>query len=117
MALFISPQEAENIFGNLFGFLRDDPVFRDRLRRQDMSVRLVQIDPHCCFCISADEFHIGESVPEQATVTIRRSCDVAHSLWLGKLLVPTAIATRKVRIQGQGRPGPGPRAHPAPGFR
>jgi hypothetical protein len=28
------------------------------------------------------------------------TCDTAHKLWLGQLLVPVALATGKVRIKG-----------------
>ncbi|MET8129293.1 SCP2 sterol-binding domain-containing protein [Streptomyces sp. NPDC005065] len=101
VAIFSSPEAAEEIFGKLFGILRDDEEFTSRLRKHHMSVRLTQTDPDCRIYISADELVIGSAAPEQATITIRMSSDTAHALWLGKLMMPTAIATRKVRIQGK----------------
>jgi putative sterol carrier protein len=99
--IFDSTETAEEIFGKLFGILTDDEEFTSRLRKHDMSVRLTQTDPACLIYISSEELVIGAEAPEQATVTIRMSSDTAHSLWLGKLMMPTAIATRKVRIQGK----------------
>lgn len=101
MPVYESPEAAEEIFGGLFQILRDDAEFTSRLRKHDMSVRLVQTDPDVQIYVSADALIIGAGAPEQATVTIRMSSDTAHLLWLGKLMMPTAIATRKVRIQGK----------------
>jgi putative sterol carrier protein len=51
--------------------------------------------------MSADQVLIGDDVPDSSTVTIKMSCDTAHALWSGTLMMPTAIATGKVRIRGK----------------
>jgi putative sterol carrier protein len=44
---------------------------------------------------------VGEEAPESASITIKMSCDTAHALWMGTLMMPTAVATGKVRIRGK----------------
>jgi hypothetical protein len=38
--------------------------------------------------------------PYDPAIRIRMSCDTADSLWRGKLLMPIALATGKVRLRG-----------------
>ncbi|MYV56713.1 SCP2 sterol-binding domain-containing protein [Streptomyces sp. SID3212] len=101
MAVFESSAAAEEIFGRLFGILLEDEAFTSQLRAHDLSIRLTQTGPDCNIHVSADKLIVGADAPEDATIKIKMSSDTAHSLWLGKLMMPTAIATGKVRIRGK----------------
>ena len=41
-----------------------------------------------------------DSRPAPPVITIKMSCDTAHALWSGKLLLPLALATGKLRVRG-----------------
>ncbi|MCG7206183.1 MULTISPECIES: SCP2 sterol-binding domain-containing protein [Streptomyces] len=101
MAVFESTEVAERVFGTLFEILLKDEQFTSQLRAGDMSVLLTQTNPDCVLHVSADALTIGADAPEQATIRIKMSSDTAHQLWLGKLMMPTAIATGRVRIRGK----------------
>ncbi|MFD6308933.1 SCP2 sterol-binding domain-containing protein [Streptomyces sp. NPDC060223] len=100
MAVFESTQVAERVFGTLFEILLKDEQFTSQLRASNLTIRLTQSDPECIVHVSADALTVGADAPEEATVKIKMSSDTAHQLWLGKLMMPTAIATGKVRIRG-----------------
>jgi putative sterol carrier protein len=102
MTVFASTDEAAKVFGELFDILLADDNFRDQLRANGLTVRLIHTKPDLQIYISPDELILGDGATEQdVAITIKMSCDTAHSLWLGKLLMPAAVATGRVRIRGK----------------
>jgi putative sterol carrier protein len=100
MPAFPSREAAAAVFGELYGILVANEVFTSRMRNNDLTLRLVHTKPDCTVFVSADEVIVGENGPDAATINIKMSCDTAHELWLGKLLMPVAISTGRVRISG-----------------
>jgi hypothetical protein len=100
MPAFPSREAAAAVFGKLYNILVADEVFTSRMRNNDITLRLVHTKPDCTVFVSADEVIIGENGPDVATINIRMSCDTAHELWLGRLLMPVAVSTGRVRISG-----------------
>ena len=101
MAMYETTEQAEHVFGQLFKILVEDENFTSRLRESGLTVRLIHKKPECHIFVSPDEVLIGDEVPESSAITIKMSCDTAHSLWMGTLMMPTAVATGKVRIRGK----------------
>jgi putative sterol carrier protein len=101
MSAFSSSETAAEVFGRLFAILWEDEQFTSRIRQHALTVRLVHTKPDCQIFVSGDGLVIGEDAPQEATVTIKMSCDTAHALWMGRLMVPAAIATGRVRIRGK----------------
>jgi putative sterol carrier protein len=101
MPAYASTADANAVFGELFTILSQDDGCIDRLRDNNLSVRLLHSKPDCSVFMSADQLLIGDDVPDTSTITIKMSCDTAHALWSGTLMMPTAIATGKVRIRGK----------------
>jgi putative sterol carrier protein len=101
MPVYASTQHATDVFGRLFEILVSDENFNERLRESSLDVRIIHTKPDCQMYIAPGEVRYGADVPEKAAITIKMSCDTAHSLWLGKLMMPTAVATGKVRIRGK----------------
>lgn len=101
MQKFESTKQAEAVFGSLFSILAEDEAFTSALRENDMTVRLLHTKPECRVYVSADTTGLGEEVPERSTVTIKMACDTADALWRGELMMPSAVATGRVRIRGK----------------
>src|SRR3954452_11392438 len=101
MAVYETTEQAENVFGQLFNILIEDENFTTSLRESGLTVRLLHKKPECHIYVSPDEVIIGDEVPDTASVTIKMSCETAHKLWMGTLMMPTAVATGKVRIRGK----------------
>jgi putative sterol carrier protein len=101
MTVFSSSEMASEVFGRLFGVLLEDEQFVEKARKEALSVQLVHTKPDCRIFVSSEGVVLGDDVPFKAAITLRMSCDTAHALWSGRLLVPAAIATGKVRIRGR----------------
>lgn len=100
MAVYETTEQAEQVFGELFNILIADETFAARLRDSGLTARLIHSKPECSIFISPDEVLFGDAIPD-AAITIKMSCDTAHSLWMGTLMMPTAVATGKVRVRGK----------------
>jgi hypothetical protein len=101
VSVFSSGEAAVEVFGRLFGVLWEDDGFRSGIRRHGLTVCLVHTEPDCLVFVSGDRLVVGEDAPREAVVTVGMSCDTAHALWMGRLLVPVAVATGRVRIRGK----------------
>ncbi|NDZ80940.1 hypothetical protein G3I19_20865 [Streptomyces sp. SID10853] len=99
MPVFSSSEQASEVFSGLFNILIKDEGFARRMRDSQISLHLIQTKPEFELYVTPDDVTVG--APESpAAIRIKMSSDTAHSLWLGKLLMPVALATGKVRIKG-----------------
>lgn len=101
MSTYPDSRTAYEVFGELFKILAADEHFTERLGAAGLTVRLVHTKPDCVIHIAPGRVLLGDEAPQDATVTIKMSCDTAHRLWLGTLLMPAALAMGKVRIKGK----------------
>ncbi|MFF4301348.1 hypothetical protein [Streptomyces sp. NPDC001601] len=102
MSVFPSGEMAVKVFSGLFTVLLEDEDFVARARREGLSVRLVHTKPDCEIFVSPQRgVRVGEDQAGPAAITLRMSCDTAHALWMGRLPVPVAIATGRLRIRGR----------------
>lgn len=99
MPVFESSEKAEHVFSGLFSILLKDDTFTQRMRDSGISLHLIQVKPDVELSVTPDGVTAGPP-PQPAAIRIKMSCDTAHDLWLGKLLMPVALATGKVRIKG-----------------
>jgi putative sterol carrier protein len=99
MSMYESKEQAVAVFGRLFSILLEDETFSEKLRARNLSLRLVQTKPD--FELFVDETGVFVDVTDRrAAISVKMSCDTAHNLWMGKLLMPAALATGRVRVKG-----------------
>ena len=96
---FATPEQARSLFGDLFRILLDDEEFAGRMRASNLTAHVVHSKPDLQLFLTPDELYVDE-VPGPAAITIKMSCDTADNLWSGRLLMPIAVATGRVRIRG-----------------
>ncbi|QRX96324.1 MULTISPECIES: hypothetical protein [Streptomyces] len=99
MAYFRTKEQAAGVFAHLFTILLSDEQFTARMREAGLTLRLVQSKPDVELYVDPDGVTVDAGV-DKAVINIKMSCDTAHALWSGRLLMPVALATGKVRIRG-----------------
>jgi hypothetical protein len=95
---FSSKDQAASVFSTLFGILLEDDRFVSTVRT-DLTVLFKHSDPELTLYLDADGVYVDE-VPNAPAITIQMSCTTADALWAGRLLMPIALATRKIKISG-----------------
>lgn len=99
MPAFTSKDQAAAVFTQLFEILLEDERFATTVRAERLSVLFKHSDPELSLFLHADGVHLDET-PYPPSITIQMSCTTADALWAGRLLMPIALATRKIKISG-----------------
>jgi putative sterol carrier protein len=99
MSRFESKEQAVAVFGELFRILLSDETFSGRFRELGLTLRIVQVKPDFELYVTPAGVQVDAGISE-AVLTIKMSCDTAHALWSGELLMPLALATGKLRVRG-----------------
>lgn len=99
MPAFSSKEQAASVFTTLFEILLEDDRFSTTVRNEKLTVLFKHSDPDMTVYLDADGVYVDE-VPNAPAITIQMSCTSADALWSGRLLMPIALATRKIKISG-----------------
>jgi putative sterol carrier protein len=99
MPAYTSKDQAAAVFSQLFEILLEDPGFGAIVRDRALSVRFVHTKPDFALHVDAAGVRV-DGPPAPASMTIKMSCDTADALWTGRLLMPIAVATGRIRIKG-----------------
>ena len=99
MPAYTSREQAVSVFSQLFEIMLEDDAFRAIVRDEALSVRFVHTKPDFELYVDAHGVRV-DGPPAPATLAIRMSCDTADALWSGRLLMPIAVATGRIRIKG-----------------
>ena len=100
MSAFTSRDQAASVFTQLFEILLEDDTFSTTLRSRRLSVLFLHSDPDLTVFVDPDGVRV-DGVPQAPALSIKMSCDVADALWAGRLLMPVALATRRIRVKGR----------------
>lgn len=99
MTVFSSSAQATAVFADMFKILLADEHFASRIAAGRLDLHVVQTKPDVELYIEPGGVHVGVT-PPKPVISLRMSCDTAHALWSGSLLLPLALATGKLRIRG-----------------
>ncbi|MGM0876989.1 MAG: hypothetical protein ACQEWV_20135 [Bacillota bacterium] len=97
--IYSTKESAVSVFEELFTILINDGTVNSKMREAKLDARIVHKNPDFEVYFSPEKVLIDSDMKD-AAISIRMSCDTAHSLWRGELLMPLALAMGKVRIKG-----------------
>jgi hypothetical protein len=100
VSAFTSRDQAAAVFTQLFEILLEDDAFAATVRSQRLSVLFVHSSPDLTVFVDADGVRV-DAAPHAPVLSIKMSCDDADALWAGRLLLPVALATRRIRVKGR----------------
>jgi putative sterol carrier protein len=99
MPAYTSRDQAVSVFAHLFEILLEDDGFAAIVRDEGLTVRFVHTKPDFELFVDSSGVRVDDC-PAEATLSIKMSCDTADALWAGRLLMPIAVATGRIRIKG-----------------
>lgn len=104
MPYFATAAEVYQILGAFLDQLIKEPDMRPRFASAESSFLVSVSDPcsHLLLDCTQDPPRVVTDVAPQtvAEVTLEMSGDDAHLFWMGRLNMPVALATRRVRVHG-----------------
>lgn len=100
MSAFTSKDQAVSVFTRLFEIMLEDETFSQAVNSQNLSVLFLHDDLGFTVFVNGQGVYVDER-PHDPAITIKMTTDVADALWAGRLLMPMALATRKIRVKGR----------------
>jgi putative sterol carrier protein len=100
MSAFTTKDQAVSVFTELFEIMLADETFSHAVTSQHLSVLFLHDDLGFTVFVDGQGVYVDHR-PYDPAITIKMSTDVADALWAGRLLMPMALATRKIRVKGK----------------
>ena len=105
MTVFQDSNELYDVLMPFYESLTTDPDIGPKFVKANTSFRINHTAPEGTFLLDATQnpavLAVGDAARAgEPVVDLTMSCDDAHRFWLGKLNLPVALATRKVKVNG-----------------
>ncbi|WP_214369391.1 SCP2 sterol-binding domain-containing protein [Pseudonocardia sp. H11422] len=102
MAAFKDEAEVYEFLGGVFRIGMQDPALVEKLRPSGVVLRITYNDPDAVITVDMPngELHTGAGVGPDPNVELFMSADTGNRFWLGKVVLPVALAKGQVRAKG-----------------
>ncbi len=102
MAVFSDEQEVYKFLGGVFRIGMDDADLVAKLKPTGIVLRITYTEPAAVLTVDFPnaELHEGAGVGPDPNVELFMSADTGNRFWLGKVVLPVALAKGDVRAKG-----------------
>jgi hypothetical protein len=102
VALFADEAEVYDYLGGVFRMGLEDPKLVEALKPSGVVLRIVYTDPDAVITVDMPnaEIHTGAGVGPDPNVELFMTADTGNRFWLGKVVLPVALAKGDVRAKG-----------------
>lgn len=102
MALFADEAEVYDYLGGVFRMGLQDPKLVEALQPSGVVLRIVYTDPDAVITVDMPnaEVHTGAGTGPDPNVELFMTADTGNRFWLGKVVLPVALAKGDVRAKG-----------------
>lgn len=105
MPVFADTDELYAVLTPFYASLTTDPEIGPKFVKANTSFRINHTGPDGCFLLDATQdpavLTVGaEARAGEPAVDLDMSGDDGHKFWMGKLNLPVALATRKIKVSG-----------------
>jgi hypothetical protein len=102
VAAFSNEAEVYEFLGGIFHRGLEDQELVDKLRPSGVVLRITYTDPDAVITVDmpSAEIHQGAGVGPEPNVELFMTADTGNRFWLGKVILPVALAKGQVRAKG-----------------
>lgn len=102
MAVFRDEAEVYEFLGGVFRRGLADPALMEKLRPSGVVLRITYTDPDAVITVDMPgaEIHQGAGNGPEPNVELLMTADTGNRFWLGKVVLPVALAKGQVRATG-----------------
>ena len=102
MAAFSSEAEVYEFLGGVFRLGLDNPELVAKLEPTGIVLRITYTEPDAVITVdmAGKELHEGAGVGPEPNVELFMTADTGNRFWLGKVILPVALAKGQVRAKG-----------------
>ena len=102
MAAFRDEAEVYEFLGGIFRRGMEDPVLVEKLRPSGIVLRITYTGPDAVLTVDMPntQIHEGAGTGPDPNAELFMSADTGNRFWLGKVILPVALAKGEVRAKG-----------------
>lgn len=102
MAAFRDEAEVYEFLGGIFRRGMEDPVLVEKLRPSGIVLRITYTEPDAVLTMDManTQVHEGAGAGPDPNVELFMTADTGNRFWLGKVILPVALAKGQVRAKG-----------------
>ncbi|MGI5127321.1 sterol carrier protein [Pseudonocardia sp. CA-107938] len=102
MAVFSDEQEVYRFLGGVFRIGMEDPELVAKLKPTGIVLRITYTEPDAVLTVDFPnaELHEGAGAGPDPNVELFMTADTGNRFWLGKVVLPVALAKGDVRAKG-----------------
>ncbi|MDT7707633.1 MAG: hypothetical protein QOG20_3240 [Pseudonocardiales bacterium] len=102
MAAFTDEAEVYEYLGGVFRRGMENPALVEKLKPSGVILRITYSDPEAVITVDMPESKIfeGVGVGPEPNVELFMTADTGNKFWLGKVVLPVALAKGQVRAKG-----------------
>ncbi|GAA1315129.1 sterol carrier protein [Pseudonocardia xinjiangensis] len=102
MAAFRNEAEVYEFLGGIFRRGMEDPELVEKLRPSGVVLRITYTDPDAVITVDMpnSEIHEGAGTGPTPNIELFMTADTGNRFWLGKVILPVALAKGDVRAKG-----------------
>lgn len=102
MPAFKDEAEVYRFLGGIFRVGMQDPDLVDKLKPSGVVLRITYTDPDAVLTVDMPnvELHEGAGQGPEPNVELFMTADTGNRFWLGKVILPVALAKGQVRAKG-----------------
>jgi hypothetical protein len=102
VAAFSSEAEVYEFLGGVFELGLGDPELVEKLKPTGIVLRITYTEPDAVITVDmpGTQLHTGAGTGPEPNVELFMSADTGNRFWLGKVVLPVALAKGQVRAKG-----------------
>jgi hypothetical protein len=102
VAVFSDEKEVYEFLGGVFRIGMEDPELVAKLQPTGIVLRITYTDPEAVLTVDmpGSAIHEGAGLGPEPNVELFMSADTGNKFWLGKVVLPVALAKGQVRAKG-----------------
>ncbi|MFZ3046109.1 MAG: hypothetical protein WA151_09365 [Desulfatirhabdiaceae bacterium] len=100
MTVFKDTQHIYAVLEDLWNYVIRETECGQKMKEQDVSNKFVLKEPNGLLYVDHEKVLVGDDANRDAVIIMELSGETVHKFWLKQIMLPVALATRKIKSKG-----------------
>jgi len=100
MTVFKDTQHMYAVLEDLWNYVIRETECGQKMKEYDVSYKFLLKEPNGTIYVDHEKVLIGDEANRDAVITMEMSGETVHKFWLKQIMLPVALATRKIKSKG-----------------
>jgi hypothetical protein len=100
MTVFKDTQHIYAVLEDVWNFVIRETETGQKMKEYGVSYKFILKEPNGLLYVDHEKVLVGEEANRDAVITMELSGETVHKFWLKQIMLPVALATRKIKSKG-----------------